>query len=126
MHLFTLNLYLRLQTVLYLHSDSIHHSYLNKTGKVTVTKFNMNMVRKALNLMLVRQQLSLPIILPILFNNNLITTECSECSLDNMNFKIELKIKRNTYIFPQFRTSHRLPSSTILKLLCNLGCKGSC
>ena len=35
----------------------------------------MNMVRKALNLMLVRQQFGLPIILLILFNNNLITTE---------------------------------------------------
>ena len=39
---------------LYLRSDSIHHSYLNKTGSVTITKFNMNMVRKALNLMLSR------------------------------------------------------------------------
>ena len=39
----------------------------------------MNMVRKALNLMLVRQQFGLPIILFILFNNNLIMTE---------NFKI--------------------------------------
>ena len=33
------------------------------------------MARKALNLMLVRQQFGLPIILLILFNNNLITTE---------------------------------------------------
>ena len=68
-------LYLRLQTILYLHSDSIHHSYLNKTGVVTVTKFTMNMVRKALNLMLPRQQFGLPITLPITVNNNLIMTE---------------------------------------------------
>ena len=61
--------------VLYLHSDSIHHGYLNKTGKVTVKKFNLNMVGKALNVMLVRQQFGLPIILLILFNNNLIMTE---------------------------------------------------
>ena len=68
-------LYFRLQTVLYLHSDSIHHGYLNKIGIVTVTKFNMNMVRKALNLMLVRQQFGLPIILLILFHNKHIMTE---------------------------------------------------
>ena len=35
----------------------------------------MNMVRKALNLMLVRQQFGLPIILLILFHNKLIMTE---------------------------------------------------
>ena len=47
-YLIKLFLYFGLQTVLYLLSDSIHHGYLNKTGKVIVTKFNM--VRKALNL----------------------------------------------------------------------------
>ena len=46
-----------------------------KSGKVTVTKFNMNMVRKALNLMLVRQQFGLPITLLITVNNNLIATK---------------------------------------------------
>ena len=40
-----------------------------------------------------------------------------------MIFKIELKIKRNTDIFPQF---HRLLSYAILKLLCNPGQKGPC
>ena len=59
-------LYFGLQTVLYLHSDSIHHGYLNKTGIVTVTKFNMNMVRKALNLMLVRWQLAYLSLSPLL------------------------------------------------------------
>ena len=61
--------------MLYLHSDSIHLGYLNKTGIVTVTKFNMNMVRKAVNLMLVRQQFGLPITLPVTVNNNIIATE---------------------------------------------------
>ena len=68
-------LYLGLQTILYLHSDSIHHGYLNKTGVVTVTKFNMKVVRKTLNLMLPRQQFGLPITPPITVNNNLIMTE---------------------------------------------------
>ena len=56
-------------------SDSIPHGYLNKTGIVTVKKFNMNMVRKALNLMLPRQQFGLPITLPVTVNNNLIATD---------------------------------------------------
>ena len=68
-------LYFRLQIVLYLHSDSIHHGYLNKTGIVTVTKFNMNMVRKVFNLMVPRWQFGIPITLPVTVNNNLITTE---------------------------------------------------
>ena len=66
--LIELFLYFGPQTVLYLHSDSIHHSYLNKKGIVTVTKFNMNMVRKALNLMLPRWQFGLPIALPVTVN----------------------------------------------------------
>ena len=35
----------------------------------------VRMVRKALNLMLVRQQFGLPITLPVTVNNNLIATE---------------------------------------------------
>ena len=41
--LFRLNYFFISHYKLYLHSDSIHHGYLNKTGIVTVIKFNMNM-----------------------------------------------------------------------------------
>ena len=48
------------------------------------------------------------------------------CRLVLHMIKIELKIKRNTYIFPWFNMFRKSPPSTILKHLCNPGRKGPC
>ena len=91
-------LYFGLQTVLYLHSDSIDHGYLNKTGIVTVTKFNMNMVRKAHNLMLVKQQFGLPITLLPIFHKLIMTENKKFWNLKTTWFwnpKLEMRILQN-------------------------------